>query len=155
MRFLIFSDSHGQNTHIKKTLLLHPEADAIIFLGDGVESFKSSVKDVTKVIYTVKGNCDIGSNEREIDFICYNNHKIMICHGHKYNVKYGIDLLLSVAKSNECDVVLFGHTHIPFNKYIDGVYILNPGSICVSPTPTYAILDINDNGIITNTVTAQ
>ncbi len=151
MRFLVFSDSHGKTDRLKKILELHNDSDAVIFLGDGCENAKKIISAFNKPYYIVRGNCDIGSNEKDTDFINYNGHKIMLCHGHRYSVKYGIDRLTASARANNCDVVLFGHTHIPFTKYDDGLYILNPGSISVSPTPSYGILDITEKGIMVTT----
>jgi predicted phosphodiesterase len=44
----------------------------------------------------------------------------------------------------QADLVLVGHTHIPFNRFVDGVRLVNPGSVS-NPFPpdlraSYAIL---------------
>ena len=155
MRFLVFSDSHGKTLHLKNAMHCHNEADAIIFLGDGIQSVKNILSSSDKPYYIVRGNCDIGSNEKDLFFIECNNHKIMFCHGHRYHVKYGLEQLISTAKINLCDIVLFGHTHIPLAKYIDNIYLLNPGTISQSPTPSYGILDITEKGVIVSTATIQ
>ena len=35
MRLLVLSDSHGRKKLLLEAVELHPEADAVIFLGDG------------------------------------------------------------------------------------------------------------------------
>ena len=35
MRLLVLSDSHGRKNLLLQAVELHPEADAVIFLGDG------------------------------------------------------------------------------------------------------------------------
>ena len=52
----------------------------------------------------------------------------MLCHGHQYDVKWGFDSLLKIAKDNNIDIVVYGHTHIPVYKKIDNIIFINPGS---------------------------
>lgn len=151
MRFLVFSDSHGNTKNILTAINIHKNADALIFLGDGANEFRTIAERSGKPFYIVRGNCDFGSNEKNIDFISLKEHKIMICHGHLYNVKQGIQDLLTAAKKQGCNIVLFGHTHIPFSKYIDEIHLMNPGTVAISPVPTYGILDITDNGVLSHT----
>ena len=54
------------------------------------------------------------------------NKKILLTHGHRYRVKYGYDRLLSRAKEISADIVVFGHTHVPENTYIDNILLFNP-----------------------------
>jgi predicted phosphodiesterase len=37
--------------------------------------------------------------------------------------------------------VLFGHTHRPYAKYVDGMLVLNPGSVGMN-RKTYAVLEV-------------
>lgn len=149
MRFLVFSDAHGSIYHMIKSIDIHPETNAVIYLGDGTSEVSSLKKALGIPVYTVRGNCDFGSKEKITDFIEYKGHKIMICHGHYFNVKSGTYDLEISARENGCDIVLFGHTHIPYTHYRDGLYIMNPGTISQSPSPTYGILDITDGGVMT------
>ena len=62
MRLLVMSDSHGRKNMLLDAMELHPEADAVIFLGDGerdIEFAKNYFPD--KKIYAVCGNCDFNS----------------------------------------------------------------------------------------------
>ncbi len=36
MKCLVFSDSHGNVSYMKKALRLHPDAEVVFFLGDGL-----------------------------------------------------------------------------------------------------------------------
>ena len=40
------------------------------------------------------------------------------------------------------------------NEYIDGMYVMNPGS-CHGYGATYGIIDISDKGILTNIASAK
>ncbi|MEE0859042.1 MAG: metallophosphoesterase, partial [Acutalibacteraceae bacterium] len=53
------------------------------------------------------------------------------------------------AESNNCDILLFGHTHCSMTEYADGLYIMNPGS-AHGYGATYGIVDITPQGVVTN-----
>ena len=42
---------------------------------------------------------------------------------------FGTALLEKRAAEENCDIVLYGHTHVPRIDYIAGRYYLNPGSL--------------------------
>ena len=44
MKILVFSDSHGRDQYMLKALKTHPDAEAAIFLGDGLADFLSLPK---------------------------------------------------------------------------------------------------------------
>ncbi len=70
---------------------------------------------MTKVrVMAVKGNCDFDNVEDELIFMI-EDKVIFLCHGDKYNVKYGLDEIEAKAKSIDADIVIFGHTHTPLN----------------------------------------
>ncbi len=66
-------------------------------------------------------------------------------HGHNQRVKFGIDNLLWSAREENCDIVVFGHTHNPLSTYIGNIHILNPGAL---KDGFYGVIDITDKGII-------
>lgn len=81
----------------------------------------------------------------------------MFTHGSNENVKYGLDKLIKKANDINADIVLFGHTHIPFTDYIGSkLYIMNPGSLG-SPRDatrgTYGVIDIFGDGVLMNIAT--
>jgi len=46
------------------------------------------------------------------------------------------------------DAIVFGHTHVPYAKVHDGVYLFNPGSINpYRDEATVGLLEINNRGI--------
>ena len=54
--------------------------------------------------------------------------RVLILHGHGHGVKWGLGALEKYARGKGVDAVLFGHTHERLEKYIDGLYLFNPGS---------------------------
>lgn len=146
MRLLVFSDSHGQYLPMKKAIEAQPDAEAIIFLGDGHRDFeycKSFIKE--KPIYAVKGNNDFHCDYPLRQIICEGNTNIYITHGHYEYVKSSSAGLLAKAKENNCKIALYGHTHIQRSDYYDGIYVFCPGALY---NDEYGVIDITDNGII-------
>jgi diadenosine tetraphosphatase ApaH/serine/threonine PP2A family protein phosphatase len=59
-----------------------------------------------------------------------------------------------LAKKTSCQVVITGHSHSPYHKYVGGVHFINPGSVGRMfdgrPEASYAILEL-EKGTITVT----
>lgn len=148
MRILVFSDSHGSSRCIKEALTMHPEARAVIHLGDGerdIEPSRSLIGD--KKFVAVCGNCDFYSSLPEEALEEIAGVKIFCCHGHRYGVKYTETPAVERARALGARILLYGHTHIPVTRYEDGFYIMNPGS---AREGKYGIIDITPSGIICN-----
>ena len=151
MKILVFSDSHGNDIYMRKAIKMHPDAEAIIFLGDGTSDFLALPSSNSAKLY-VRGNCDwhpSHSNIPLIDSITLNGKKIVFLHGHTHGAKSGMDTIYALGKDMSADIVLFGHTHVAAEHYDDGIYYLNPGSIGgVSAPPTFGIITLRENGIL-------
>ncbi len=56
-----------------------------------------------------------------------------------------------LAKDTVCQVVLTGHSHSPFHRYVGGVHFINPGSVGRmsdgSPDASYAILELTQGAV--------
>lgn len=151
MRIIVLSDSHGNVANVRKIIKKHAEdADCFIHLGDGERDCLALMLEYPQLeIHHVCGNCDFYSNARSLEILRKGGKKIMYTHGHHYHVKQGLNELLYAAQGNDADVVLYGHTHIPESDYIDGRYLLNPGSCSGHEhPPTYAMLDLTKAGIV-------
>lgn len=151
MKILAVSDTHRDFVALKAIIEQNPDADMLIHLGDGEREFEDvqSLFPMLPMIY-VGGNCDYGDHEpTHIVSAC--GMKIFCCHGHRYAVHIGLDLLAGVAKSNECRIALYGHTHIFRTETLNGVCVMNPGSPS-SPRggnkPTYGVIFIQPDGDI-------
>ena len=143
MKYFVFSDSHGCSKNME-TILRDQLPDELIFLGDGeLDLLPIRKKYPDLKIHHVRGNCDLTSSARETLIIQCGRKKIFACHGHTLGVKESVDQLISKAFDSEADVVLYGHTHIPYTAYTMAMEILNPGSIGDVPDPTYGLVEIN------------
>ncbi len=108
--------------------------------------------DLGVAIYAVHGNCDmyfvLDANEKIFDEV---KGGLLLTHGHQYNVKSGMSRLVAEAKQQRVSTVVFGHTHQPLFVNLDGILLLNPGSISAQKSgghPTYAVLETNSEGDI-------
>lgn len=148
IRLLILSDAHRDYLSLAAAIRLHPEADAVFFLGDGEEDFYSQTVSkllTNKKVTAVCGNCDMYSALPKEELVLLGGKRIFALHGHTRFVKHGLEALTDAAKEKHADLVLYGHTHTPRYDCIDGMDFLCPGSIRAGD---YGLVDITDNGQI-------
>jgi predicted phosphodiesterase len=64
--------------------------------------------------------------------------------------------LARIARAADCDVLLFGHTHIPWTRDIEGVTFINTGSVGKpkdgDPRAAWVELAVSDDGAVTSVV---
>lgn len=147
MRILVFSDSHGHARNLQEALLRHPDITDVIHLGDGNRECES-IADVfaDHTFYAVCGNCDFACAAPGVRLEMFCGKQVMLTHGHLYGVKGGYYNIACAARERGADLVLFGHTHVAFAEYVDGLYLFNPGSL---KDGRYGIVDISAAGILT------
>lgn len=146
MRIVVMSDSHSAKSNLFKIVELHlNDADLFIFLGDGEHDFDEVLMLYPQIKYKrVAGNCDWGSTHPLYKAEKIAGKNILYTHGHPFYVKHGYSNIIRECQSSNIDICLFGHTHIQFSQVIDGLHILNPGSVA---NGEYAMVDIVDNAI--------
>jgi putative phosphoesterase len=156
MKCLVLSDSHGDSYSIGRILNMHPDAEVLFFLGDGLSDLEHFIRNKKIAFLAVRGNCDrdfvLGDIlVKKTDSINIEGRRIVFTHGDLYGVKYGLDGAIRLAEECFADVVLFGHTHEPLEKYIPldegGIYLFNPGSVS-GYKPSYGIMNITEKGIL-------
>ena len=146
MKIGVFSDSHGYAGNMIKAVRLENPA-LCFFLGDGetdLVTLRGSYPDLP--IYTVRGNCDLRSTQPLILNAVVSGFRFYAVHGHQHEVKYddSVRELCYAALRADADVVLFGHTHLPYLDHHLGMEIMNPGSIGKVKNPSYGLLTIED-----------
>ena len=152
MKALVISDSHGDYYNVNRILQSQPKAEVVFFLGDGLNEIeKCRINYPEKMFIIVRGNCDWGSEVPVEQFFTIEGKKIMATHGHIYNVKFTYNEAVYCARKNDCDILLFGHTHNAMTDYDNGLYMMNPGS-AHGYGATYGLLDITHQGVMTNIV---
>ena len=145
MRIIVFSDSHGGARCIAEALMMHPEAQAVIHLGDGERDMAAlgSLLEGKRLI-AVSGNCDLYSDLPAEALEDIGGVRILCTHGHRYGVKSSDGALVERALKVNARILLYGHTHEPVTRYEDGLYIMIPGS---ARQGRYGMIDITPNGI--------
>ena len=128
-KLIIISDTHGSRKGIEKLMPLIAENDYVIHLGDGAGDMREVMDAYPDKAYFVAGNCDFFSAIPDEGVIEVEWLKIMYCHGHKYGVKNHLYALVREAKARGCDIALYGHTHQPLIAEIDGITLINPGTL--------------------------
>lgn len=150
--FLILSDTHGNIADLNKLKGIMSECDYIIHLGDYQSDMRTFSLEFADKIYSVKGNCDGGG----IDLILeVENKRILMTHGDRYGVKSGLYKLTLKAKEVKADIVLFGHTHTPFNQEIDGITFINSGTMGRYGEKTYCYMVIAGEKVVSKIVSVE
>ena len=137
-KIVLVSDSHGNN-EISKRIVHDVKADLYLHAGDS----EASDKEIYPFI-SVRGNCDyfLYPNIRVIsNFIT----KICIVHSNKLTQEQ----LIKLGQDNNCSIVVYGHTHIHSYEQIQGIHLINPGSITKARDGFYgyALLELEDDDI--------
>ena len=158
MQLLVFSDAHGDRRGMRSVLeRVHP--DAVLFLGDGLADFEAVSEDLHCLTVSVRGNCDpMREDVPEERLFDYHGCRILMLHGHTRFVKHGTEALVAYAKEQGVDLVLYGHTHTPDDRYVsfeDGskpLRLLNPGSVRGGAfgSPTFATVLLQQGQTLTN-----
>lgn len=129
MKIIIVSDTHGLKKNMQKLVpMIKENIDLIIHAGD---HFRDSVylsNETGIPVMSVVGNCDFDNVEDEVIFDIQ-DIKILLVHGHRHRVKYGVEFLAEYAESKGANIAIFGHTHVKTNEVVRGVQLINPGSL--------------------------
>ena len=150
MKILICSDTHRVNDNFYRMLEEVPSVDMIIHCGDaeGTECEMEAIAGCEMEV--VSGNNDFFTvlpKERVLDIA---GNKILVTHGHYYRVSAGYERLAEEAAARGCNMAFFGHTHLPYMGEVNGVFLVNPGSLTYprqyGRVPTYVIMEVDDKG---------
>ncbi len=157
MKCIIISDSHHSPENIGRVIAKNPDAEVVFYLGDGISSLDKYIERYPdKAWLYVLGNCD-SLTVVNGTFCTEKTGRITICgkrivftHGDLYGVKYARGGLIKLADDEKADIVLFGHTHMPEEKYISEreLWLFNPGSLeaSFSSPPSFGLMTLTDKG---------
>lgn len=146
MRILALSDSHRNKFNCAQAIKNQPNADIVVFLGDGEYDFdycRNLIK--TPKIFAVRGNGDFYSSLPVSQIIEADKNLVYITHGYKESVKSGTQRLFETVQHYNCTLGLYGHTHVQKYEYIDGIHLYCPGSLL---NEEYGVIDVTDSGIM-------
>ena len=147
MRILVMSDSHHKKYNMDLCVRKVGRVDMILHLGD-IEGSEEYLREIAGCpVKIVKGNNDFFTREAREEEFSLGPYKCLMTHGHMYGVTMGIGRLIEEAKTRECQVLFFGHTHVPFYREIEGLHVFNPGSLGyprqADYEPTYGLVEVD------------
>lgn len=149
MKILIVSDTHKRSENLYKVIDMEKPLDMVIHCGDIEESDDYLRGVVHCPVCIVSGNNDFFYNYDKELLVPIEKFKGFIAHGHNYYISLGKEILANEARARGADFAFFGHTHRPYNNIVNGVYMVNPGSLSYprqeGRVPSYAIMHV-ENG---------
>nr|WP_192868029.1 metallophosphoesterase [Calderihabitans maritimus] len=137
------SDTHQDMKNSRLAVTCMGSVDLLLHAGDHYSDALVLAKELNLEVKAVTGNCDFADEILEQVFEL-KGKKFLLTHGHLYGVKTGYQRLYYRAKELKVDVVVFGHTHIPENRVVDDILLVNPGSISrprVTREGTFGIME--------------
>lgn len=149
-RVIAVSDSHGAVDNLREAIAMaldKGKIDVLVFLGDGHSDMEALRPQLTEkppetLLYMVGGNNDWRYQSPPFVLFQVNGVRFYACHGHQWQVKYGLQRLCYAAKEKEARVALYGHTHRSHFEMEYGLFLINPGAICEMGTGKVAYADI-------------
>ncbi|MEG0470248.1 MAG: metallophosphoesterase family protein [Longicatena sp.] len=167
MKILVMSDTHGELEKTRRILENSEPVNIFIHLGD----IGFPLQELSK-FHLVCGNHDKDSSLPLELIMDLEERKVLCIHGNRFDDETILEVLsqkniksedlmdfcmstlygkiASYAKRKGCDTVFFGHTHHQFSGVVDGVTLVNPGSVCFgTPQSGYAIVEIQHMEMVT------
>lgn len=151
-KILVVSDNHRKLDNIYQLLEENPDISYFIHLGDSEGSEDAIRTHLPKGCesYFVQGNNDFFAYlPKEIE-MRLGKERLFLTHGHLYGVGFDLQGLADEARARNCSMALFGHTHRPFSRMVNGVLCINPGSINFprqdDRKPSYAMFYLDKKG---------
>lgn len=146
MKVLVVSDNHGDRDVLVDLIKQYKgKVDAMIHCGDSELEASDSV---WQEMMPVKGNTDFDQSYLTERVENIGKERIMWVHGHLHDVKNSMQTLVQAAKNAQAGFAFFGHTHELGVEMIEGVLVLNPGSILLPrgayQVKTYALVETDD-----------
>ncbi len=166
MKWLIASDIHGSSFYCKKLIeaFKHEKTDRLLLLGDVLyhgprndlpldyapKAVIGMLNELADRIICVRGNCDGEVDDMVLDFPVLADYAIVsdaslkqniifATHGHHFNSQ-------NLPKLKSGDILLHGHTHIPCFESVNGLWVVNPGSVSIPKNGSENSYMIFENG---------
>lgn len=126
----VIGDTHGRDDHrlTDRTLDAVREASLVLHVGDFTTTavYDAIAAEATDLV-AVHGNNDEPALVERLPAVAtfeWEGNRVLATHGHE-QTDTGIGML---ARQEEADLVVVGHSHRPGIERLDGVTLLNPGS---------------------------
>ncbi|HYH02288.1 MAG TPA: metallophosphoesterase [Bacillota bacterium] len=150
VRIGVVGDIHGNYSGLRKVVEEAGMVAQWLFTGDGYREITRLEAEFGVSIAGVAGNCDFFTEFPGEQRLQLGNYRILLTHGHIYGVKQGLTRLALAGQSQGAALVVFGHTHLPFDDCWNNVRLFNPGSLSVERSagrPSYGLIELSETGI--------
>jgi putative phosphoesterase len=151
----VISDTHisQKSEHIPRVILdAFKHVDLIIHAGDIVSlEVIEELRTVCSKVIVVAGNMDQEAVKKK-----YPVKQVLEILGHRVGLMHGAGpgaslpaLLKDVFKDDDCDLIIFGHSHKPMNEEIGGILFFNPGSATdpAAISNSYGIIELRKKDV--------
>ncbi|MBU0570772.1 MAG: metallophosphatase family protein [Candidatus Omnitrophica bacterium] len=155
MKIVVISDTHIPASaedlpeKIKEQI---KDCDCVVHAGDATEMKVINELRLQAITHAVCGNMDSPEVKKALpETLLFEADGKVIGVVHGYGPSYAARQTAKKSfKGKKPDVIIFGHTHIPFNEMIDKILFLNPGSVSdrmFAPYRSFGIIDISPGSI--------
>lgn len=127
MKLLLMSDSHLLGG--LQTVVNREKADINLHMGDS--QLQIDNPELSSFDYAVRGNCDFAKLP-ELEMFELEAKTWLLIHGDQVSHSNDLESIAKHAETFKCDVICYGHTHVPIYSQVRGITILNPGSFARS-----------------------
>lgn len=147
----VMGDTHGDSEAIKQAVDAVGTVDVWLHCGDFAADgeFLAALTGLT--VIGVSGNCDGMTQAKADEYFDHGSVKIWLTHGHHYHSYRMTEELVGQAGQRKAQVVVYGHTHVAYHSWHEGILVFNPGS----PSrprgggfPSCGVLSIDDDGSV-------
>ncbi len=151
MKIGVLSDTHipGAALSLPPAVFeIFKDVDLILHAGDIVEQSVLDELAALAPVEAVAGNMDGHDLHQRLPakkILKLGNYTCGLIHG-KYKIDIQKDMILK--EFTDVDIIVYGHSHMPFWGMINGIYFLNPGSPTdkrYAPYNSVALLQAGDD----------
>ena len=128
-KIIVVSDNHGEQGILQQIRNRHRDGLKFIHLGDS--EFAHDDKELEGYL-TVTGNVDHDASFAKDDVLTIEDLTLYFSHGHLHHIGQSRYELAIDARAHNAQIALYGHSHVRKFEEIDGVFVINPGSITQS-----------------------
>ena len=145
-KLVIMSDNHGFDEMIDYVYNKEKDADFYIHCGDSETYYPHKL---TGWI-AVKGNNDWAIDLPKSAIFEVEGMRILVMHGQNFGYFNREYVMNDLCTTNNCQILISGHTHMPMFQVDGDFYYINPGSTTLprgGSKPSYAVVTI-DNKVV-------
>lgn len=143
IRLCCVSDNHRKVEVLDRIMKNYPNCDAYLHAGDSELDWDT----LSAWTAVVAGNNDYNLDFNDIEVVTVKGYRILLTHSHLVVSSKRIERLVAMAHQYQCQMVVFGHTHVFFAKEVDGVFLFNPGSVYYNrdySDPCFGVVEVDE-----------